>query len=52
MSVPFLEVRADYARASSDAATARFGSFGAYVERGLGGDDEAIGRLRARFLGA
>jgi protein-tyrosine phosphatase len=47
---PFLEVRAEYARASLAAASERFGSFAGYVERGLGVDDAAIGRLRGRFL--
>jgi protein-tyrosine phosphatase len=47
---PFLEVRADYARASLAAATARFGSFGAYVEQGLGVEGGTVVRLRELFL--
>lgn len=47
---PFLEVRAEYARASLAAASERFGSFAAYVEKGLGVDAAAIERLRGNFL--
>ena len=47
---PFLEVRADYARAALDAATRRFGSFDAYVEVGLGVDAPTLDRLRAELL--
>jgi protein-tyrosine phosphatase len=47
---PFLEVRADYARAALDAATGRFGSFDAYVERGLGIDPPTLARLRSEML--
>jgi protein-tyrosine phosphatase len=47
---PFLEVRADYARASLDAATECFGSFDAYVEIGLGIDAATLERLCAEFL--
>ena len=47
---PFLEVRAEYARAALDAATARFGSFDAYVEVGLGVNDQTLERLRAELL--
>ena len=47
---PFLEVRAEYARASLAAAHERFGSFEDYVANGLGVDAAAIERLRARFL--
>jgi protein-tyrosine phosphatase len=47
---PFLEVRADYARAALDAATERFGSFDAYVELGLGVDLPTLDRLRAELL--
>jgi protein-tyrosine phosphatase len=47
---PFLEVRAEYARAALDAATARFGSFDAYVEVGLGVDPPTLARLRDLLL--
>ena len=47
---PFLEVRAEYARAALDAAAEHFGSFEAYVESGLGVDAATRERLRVRFL--
>lgn len=47
---PFLEVRADYARAALAAATDHFGSFSAYVETGLGVDSQTLARLRAELL--
>ena len=47
---PFLEVRADYARAALDAATERFGSFATYVEQGLGIDPPTLARLRSELL--
>lgn len=47
---PFLEVRAVYARASLDAAREEFGSFDAYVEKGLGVDAQLVERLRAALL--
>lgn len=47
---PFLEVRADYARAALDAATERFGSFEAYVQVGLGIDPPTLDLLRAELL--
>jgi protein-tyrosine phosphatase len=47
---PFLEVRADYARSALDAANEHFGSFDAYVERGLGIDAPTLDRLRAELL--
>ncbi len=47
---PFLEVRAEYARAALDATVEHFGSFEAYVESGLGVDGATRERLRAEFL--
>jgi protein tyrosine/serine phosphatase len=47
---PFLEVRADYARASLAAATEHFGSFDAYVEIGLGVDAPLVEGLRVALL--
>ena len=47
---PFLEVRAEYARASLAAAEQRFGSFASYVEQGLGIDAAAVESLRSTFL--
>ena len=47
---PFLEVRAEYARAALDAVAKQFGSFEAYVESGLAVDAATRERLRARLL--
>jgi protein-tyrosine phosphatase len=47
---PFLEVRAEYARAALAAAAERFGTFEAYVEVGLGVDAATRLRLGARLL--
>jgi len=47
---PFLEVRAEYARAALAAANERFGSFDAYVEVGLGIDAPTLVQLRSQLL--
>jgi len=47
---PIFTVRAAYLDAAFDEVDRRYGSFDRYLRVGLGIDDEALARLRARFL--
>ena len=47
---PVLTVRAAYLQAAFDEVDHRYGSFDRYLKDGLGVDDQALARLRARFL--
>lgn len=47
---PVFTVRAAYLQAAFDEVDKQYGSFDAYLRQGLGLDDAALARLRARFL--
>ena len=47
---PVFTVRAAYLNAAFDEVDKRYGSFDRYLKEGLGLDDAALARLRARFL--
>jgi protein-tyrosine phosphatase len=47
---PVFTVRAAYLQAAFDEVDRRYGSFDHYLGEGLGLDDAALARLRARFL--
>ncbi|MGC0414658.1 tyrosine-protein phosphatase [Embleya sp. AB8] len=47
---PFLEVREEYLRGALEVMDTHWGSFDAYLERGLGLDADRLARLRAALL--